>query len=396
MNRHLAVRIGFLFGVIASGCGGSGSEPTPSPLPSPAPTRVARLWLLAAVDDTDPAAPPRVVLLRSDDLGATWLSLADSGLAESTIAIDFRDAEHGVAAGGTVAQRTDDGGRTWLTQLDDPRRAPYPYLVLVGVHVDPSGTATTLGNVIDDRYVNAAAYESYVLAADGSPAQRTGRYTTALAPLVSTCVTASGHGLAVGGFRFTTANLAYSTTLGTLDGGATWDVLDEISGGGATWYGAACGGEQDFWRFGFVLVGGGPFGPPPATGLTIDHSIDGGLTWDGPVDRAGIGAASLSAGSFVDRETGWFCGWDDGGPVVLHTTDAGATLVRQPLPAGIIGDLSSISFLSDRIGAAAGSASGADGRSVPLVLVTTDGGSTWMRASSPPGTSYTMELDIVP
>ena len=149
--------------------------------------------------------------------------------------------------------------------------------------------------------------------------------------------------------------------------------------------------------FGFLLVGGGPFGPSPATGLTIDHSIDGGLTWDGPVDRAGIGAASLSAASFVDRETGWFCGGDDdGGLLVLHTTDAGATLVRQPLPAGIIGGLSSISFLSDRIGAAAGSARGADGRSVPLVLVTTDGGSTWLRASSAPGTSYTMALDIVP
>jgi photosystem II stability/assembly factor-like uncharacterized protein len=153
-------------------------------------------------------------------------------------------------------------------------------------------------------------------------------------------------------------------------------------------------GEQDFWRFGLLL--GGPFGPSPATGSTIDHSIDGGLTWDAPVDRAGIGAASLSAASFVDRETGWFCGLDDGGLLVLHTTDAGATLVRQPLPAGIIGGLSSISFLSDRIGAAAGSARGADGRSVPLVLVTTDGGSTWTRASSPPGTSYTMALDIVP
>jgi hypothetical protein len=36
------------------------------------------------------------------------------------------------------------------------------------------------------------------------------------------------------------------------------------------------------------------------------------------------------------------------------------------------------------------------GRIVPLVLVTTDGGSTWTRASSPPGTSYTMALDVVP
>ena len=395
MAPRLALRIGLLFGVIAGGCGGSGSEPTPSPSPSPAPPRVARLWLLATADDPDATAPARPVLLRSDDLGATWQSLADGGLAESTTAIDFRDAEHGVAAGGTVAQRTDDGGRTWITQIDDPRRAPDPHLVLVGVHIDPPGTASALGNVIDDRYVDAAAYESYVLAPDGSPAQRTGRDTTALAPLVSMCVTASGYGFAVGGFRFTMANLAYSTTLGTVDGGVTWGLLDTISRGAVTWYQASCAGERDFWRFGWVAAGG-PFDPPSAGSQTIEHSLDGGITWDGPVDRTGIGASLLGAASFVNRETGWFCSADDSGPLVLHTADAGATFVRQPLPLDTAAGLSSISFLTDRIGAVAGSTRDDGGRIVPLVLVTTDGGSTWTRASSPPGTSYTMALDVVP
>ena len=67
------------------------------------------------------------------------------------------------------------------------------------------------------------------------------------------------------------------------------------------------------------VAAGGPFDPPSAGSQTIEHSLDGGITWDGPVDRTGIGASLLGAASFVNRETGWFCSADDSGPLVLHT-----------------------------------------------------------------------------
>lgn len=392
------VALRLLLALVASACGGgSGSdpEPTPTPGPSPTPAREARLWVLAAVADPDPAARPPAVLLFSDDLGATWQSLADSGLAGTTTAFDFLDANLGVAVGGQVAQRTSDGGRTWTTVIDDPREPTGDHLSLAGVQLDEAGTAIMLGNVVNDNFLNASYYESYRLPADGSAVEQKRVDADGLARIQSMCTTLRGVGVGVGGFRFSTALLAYSTTLGTRDAGATWQSWETISGGGLTWYGTACAGEQDLWRFGGAYS---PLGPAPTASFVIDHSDDGGRTWDAPVDRDAIGGEPLSAGFFVDRSTGWFAGARGSAPLILHTTDAGATLAPQAMPAGVTGGLGAIAFVNERVGIAGGStvASSQTGGSVPLILVTRDGGAAWTVATLPAGLSYVLAVDATP
>ena len=397
--RHLLLTalLGLLAGLSAVACGssdGGAGAPTPQPsvAPSPTATPAPRLWVLATLDDPDPFARPRTVLLYSDDIGASWRSLADSGLADTTTSIDFLDSVRGVAVGGPTAQRTSDGGRTWTTQIQDQRQAPDPFLVLVGVHLDPSGTASVLGNVIDERYLNASGYAAWRLPADGSPPDRATISGSPIAALGSMCLTPSGVGVATGSFRFSMALVSYGTTLGTSDGGASWSVIDSIDRGAVAWYGTACAGERDLWRFGNFSTGGVIL-PSPSSGV-VDHSVDGGATWTGPANLGTSTGAFLASGAFVDRSTGWISGSSDAGPIVLHTSDAGESFSSQVLPAGVTG-VGSIAFLDERFGLAG--ASGIDGTTsaaTPLVIVTSDGGASWSAAALPAGVSGVQDVDV--
>lgn len=398
--RHLllTVLLGLLAGLSAIGCGGSdggSSEPTPQPsvAPSPAPTETPapRLWVLATLDESDPLARPRTVLLYSDDMGGSWLSLADSGLAATTTAIDFLDSARGVAVGGSTAQRTSDGGRTWTTQIQDRRQAPEPYLDLIGVQLDPSGTASVVGNIVDPNFLNAAGYAAWRLPADGSSPEKATISGEPLAALGSMCMTSSGVGFATGSFRFSMALVAYGTTLGTSDGGASWSVIGSIENGGVGWAGTACAGERDFWRFGISSTGGVIL-PSPSSAV-LDHSVDGGATWTGP---ASVGTSSgATAGAFVDRSTGWICcGSSDGGPTMLHTSDAGDSFSPQVLPAGVT-DVGGIAFLDERVGVAGGvGIDDTTSAATLLVIVTSDGGASWSKAALPAGLSGVQDVDV--
>lgn len=399
-RSSIASSLGLLVVLAAAACGGGSSSdpqatstPGPSPSPSPTPVREARLWVLASLADPDPLARPPAVLLYSDDLGATWQSLADSGLDGTTTAFDFLDASRGVAVGGGIVQSTTDGGRTWTTEFTDPSDPTGNHLELTGVQFDSSGTAIMLANAASDSYLNASSYVSFRLPADGAPIEKNRVDAEGGARIGSMCTTASGVGIGVGGFRFSIADLAYSTTLGTRDAGASWQVWDTISGGGLTWYGTACAGEQDLWRFGFAHR----TLDPSLGGFVIDHSEDGGRTWAGPVDRDAIGSGDLAAASFTDRSTGWFAGARDAAPLILYTTDAGATLVAQATPAGVSGGLGAIAFIDDRVGVAGGSfLDPVASRIAPLILVTRDGGEAWTIASIPPGLSTVVDVDVTP
>jgi photosystem II stability/assembly factor-like uncharacterized protein len=90
--------------------------PTSEPTPTPSTTARARLFVLANAEST---AFVRKRLIYSDDLGDAWEIPRNSGLSDDTVAFAFSDREHGVAVGGSIAQRTSDGGRTWTTQLRD-------------------------------------------------------------------------------------------------------------------------------------------------------------------------------------------------------------------------------------------------------------------------------------
>jgi photosystem II stability/assembly factor-like uncharacterized protein len=107
------------------------------------------------------------------------------------------------------------------------------------------------------------------------------------------------------------------------------------------------------------------------TGVIV-HTGDSGLTWKVQGDSSawtGHGAADVSA---VDAQTAWVALEDAGAGTdgaILHTTDGGATWVRQTIPAGLAGGIKGVKGLS-RDEAWAASLGG-------TILHTTDGGATW-------------------
>ncbi|MBM4244017.1 MAG: hypothetical protein FJ148_09400 [Deltaproteobacteria bacterium] len=334
------------------------------------------------------------VLLVSDDLGESWQALADTGLAPTALAVDFADAEHGVAVGWVAAQRTFDGGRTWITQLDDPRRPPAAFVSLAAVQVDARGDASVVGNVVYPRQDGASGYESWRLPADGSAPIRGEVSGQPLAAIRSMCLTSRGAGVAVGSYVREKLLATYGTTLGSSDGGASWNLLEDVTAGSVTWAGAACAGESDLWRVGTGSTGVGQL--PVLFGPAVTHSEDGGATWSGPANVADLGLTGTTAAAFADRRTGWLCGADARGPVIVHTTDAGASFARQTLPEAYSASCSRLAFADDRIGIVGGSAlDRQSGLKVPYLAFTTDGGATWRAASLPDGLEEIRDVDAV-
>ena len=393
--------IGMITTVAAAGCGsdGSGSGPAPSATPSPSPTATSRPRLLALAthpthEKPDDFTPRTTVLLVSDDLGESWQALADTGLAPTTLAFDFADAEHGVAVGLYAAQRTSDGGRTWTTQLDDPRRPPGEFLSLGAVQLDASGDASVLGSVVGPGLAGATGYESWQLPADGSAPRRGEVSGQPRAAIRSMCLTSSGIGVAVGSYVFDKLLSAYGTTLGS-DGGGAWHLIDDVVAGHFTWTGAACAGERDLWRVGTAFTGPGQ--QPILFGPAVTHSEDGGATWTGPANLADLGLTGVAAAAFANREAGWLCGSDASGPVIVHTTDAGATFALQALPGKHAATCSSLAFANDRIGIVGGRAFEPEtGARIPYLAFTTDGGTTWRAASLPDGLDDIRGVDATP
>lgn len=393
--------IGMIATVAATGCGsdGSGSGPAPSATPSPSPTATSRPRLFALAthpthEKPDDFTPRTTVLLVSDDLGESWQALADTGLAPTTLAFDFADAEHGVAVGLYAAQRTFDGGRTWTTQLDDPRRPPGEFLSLGAVQLDASADASVLGSVVAPGGVGATGYESWQLPADGSAPRRGEVSGRPLAAIRSMCSTSHGVGVAVGSYVFEKLLSAYGTTLGS-DGGGAWHLLEEVDAGHLTWAGAACAGERDLWRVGTAFTGPGQ--TPVLFAPAVTHSEDGGATWSGPANVTDLGLTGTAAAAFTDRETGWLCGSDASGPVIVHTTDAGVSFARQALPGKHAASCSSLAFATERIGIVGGSAFDQETEAtIPYLAFTTDGGTIWRAASLPDGLEYIRGVDATP
>jgi len=402
-----AAIVGMTVALAVAGCGSDGPGagpgptlgPTPGARPTPTPaTATPRLWALATratAPDQGPSTPRTTVLLVSDDRGESWQVLDGTGLAPTALAIDFVDAVHGVAVGLYAAQRTSDGGRTWTTQLDDPRRPPDAFLRLTGVQLADDGGATVLGSVVGPARDAALGYETWRLPADGATAVPGAVVASPVAAIESMCLTPRGAGVAVGSMVDERTLATWATTLGTDDGGASWRLVEQIERGNGVWSGTACAGERDLWRFGTFSTG--PMQLPVLFAAAASHSEDGGVTWDGPAAVGGLGLTSATAGAFADRRTGWVCGADASGPAMLHTSDAGASFVRQTLPEGA-GSCTTLAVAADGLGLAGGRGrspqSGApQGASL---VVTTDGGATWRTAVLPDGLDEIRDVDVTP
>ena len=119
-------------------------------------------------------------------------------------------------------------------------------------------------------------------------------------------------------------------------------------------------------------------------------TTDGGATWSAE-DASSAGGASLSSVCFIDANDGWAVGSDEYGAVILATTDGGVTWSAQD--AGLAGGdaiLSSVAFIDAEHGWAVGASFTSEpiGDS-PLILATSDGGATW--DAQDPGPVHTLQ-----
>lgn len=124
-------------------------------------------------------------------------------------------------------------------------------------------------------------------------------------------------------------------------------------------------------------------GYDPDGGVALS-SHDGGRTWE-------RGAVSplvwmLTSVSFVNADHGWAVGaLRVGGAAVVVTTDGGRTWELQTLPGGVV-DLNGVAFADEQRGWVVGAYNGANGGNrPPVMLATSDGGSTWISRPVPPG-----------
>lgn len=113
-----------------------------------------------------------------------------------------------------------------------------------------------------------------------------------------------------------------------------------------------------------------------AGGFAAHRSVDEGASWQ-PILASQL-PGGLQAVDFVDPATGWIVG----GSHVYHTTTGGADAspwTDQRAGAADDADLYDVAFVDARRGVVVGGdpAAREEGRSRPLVLVTSDGGEAW-------------------
>jgi photosystem II stability/assembly factor-like uncharacterized protein len=198
------------------------------------------------------------------------------------------------------------------------------------------------------------------------------------AQLQSVTSTDATHAWAVGYAIGTTRNSP--VILATNDGGATWKAQDASSAVNAaqlnsvTFSDAAHG-----WAVGY-----GP-NPPGAGGPVILATSDGGATWKAQDARSVANDALLFSVTATDATHAWAAGYAvvesatvGDSPVILATSDGGATWKAQDASsAGIEAHLKSVTFSDAAHGWAVGDATNHAGVSAPVILATSDGGATW-------------------
>lgn len=360
------------------------ADPVPSaPPPLPAPTPVPRhrgapaVWI--AGDSTSVTPGITGLLLRSEDLGATWETIRTAPGVTFTD-VDLVSARVGWALARGTVLRTEDGGATFDDRIDG--------LSFLGNDLAPRSLAA----VDERRAVMSVAVagddETLVFTTDGGetwqPALVEDAPGTPLARYRA-CLTSAGYGLAWRGDE----QIALSS-----DGGASWrlgpafdwrHVGDGFSSRGSGFNDArvACSGTSDLW----ILVSG-----RDARHETLWHSPDGGDTWENATSAVGAIPASLPVvGTFITSPScsGWLA-VEQAEPtfprvarvVILRSADCGRSweLLGAPFTPGDRESIAewplAIRFFDDATGVAV---------TAGAVFATTDGGVTWARTALPDG-----------
>jgi photosystem II stability/assembly factor-like uncharacterized protein len=165
-----------------------------------------------------------------------------------------------------------------------------------------------------------------------------------------------------------TAN-GYGTILHTTDYGDTWGrqgsstTIPNVYLGGVS-----AADDRNVW-----VVGNAAADLDQSYG-TILHTTDGGQTWTRQGSAGSIPEAGLSSVSAVSSQVAWAVGWQG---VILKTTDRGASWARQAAGMSPLVQFENVSAWDANVAWAVGQDSGYSGP--PLILHTSDGGTTWTR-----------------
>ena len=198
-------------------------------------------------------------IIATSDGGAHWYSQA-SGLRDALRAVDFADANHGIAVGDSeLIYRTTDGGFHWL-----PASAP----------AAPSGSLYGGVSYPDASHAWAVGMPYIIASQDGGKTWKIQRSERSTASLRAVSFADALHGCAVG------QNMAFSTK----DGGATWHKSNIDL---AELWGVALADASHGWAVGCdvfatyeVILGTstGGFGTAPTTRLASPLWQNGGAT----------------------------------------------------------------------------------------------------------------------
>lgn len=383
---------------LVTGCGGGGrgsDDAAPLATATPAPTATSPLEPSPTpIPSPEPAPPPAVLaagsssVMRSDDGGLTWATTPELHIGS---AIDFEEdvgwVVGSVVEGGQL-RHTTDGGRTWRQEgAELGTMSPFFFDV----------------DAIDERRAVIAGSDGDLLSPDwhrGPPAiffTHDGGTTWWRAELRGVdvpsiddvimrriCVTAAGHGLAVGA---DIENYTTSLVLVTHDAGATWKAPPAAPSSLLSAE-VECTGERDFWI------------ADASEGLF--HSSDAGATWrdlDGTLPEA----SPIRAIDFDDPSEGRLVTFANGALTLLQTRDGGAHWKSSVIPsASELRDVSGVGvdFHGGRGVVVLGNGQGftlPPARfSIGMALATADGGATWTETVFPEPINALSDVALLP
>ena len=338
-------------------------------------------------------------LLHTTNAGATWQTLTLPGAVNGYDTVDFVDAAHGWAGGPTnLVYRTTNAGKTW-TASRLPATGRYSSIVELD---------------FADRYDGWALTQDYwgaslVLATnDGGRSWRpvpTGQqFTTDICARSATNVWLIGSNgydyydlqtptlflhSTDGGFTWKTATVAgpampYTIGVGSASVCAVGDGILHSSDAGATWQAASSGQQYQFAAA--DAVSATDVWAVDTSGALL-HSTDGARFAEQPNPVQGSGA--LMGVTFPDANDGWAVGTGaEGGSVILHTADGGATW--GPQQSNLSGGLVGVDFLDASTGWAISDDPWGDDTAADVSLEhTTDGGATWIPQYIAAGADFT-------
>ena len=370
-------RAGIVFAIAASfaGCANGGGL-----------AGQARFWAATGTTPVCNSAGKTPLVVRSDDGGMSWITVASPGDADSRPPIQrlsFADRLHGFAIADFRLWRTGDGGDSWEDATEGLAAPGTDVIRVSDVAFTSFGRAIAVGIERISHNDGTSSFRPLLaLTLDGG-----GLWTRSEIPplgasrssdLSSACLSPSGLGLAVGSDVCRAMGCGQrggqggDLALVTTDGGTTWRDVTDLAGVGVG-SSAYCAGHNELWADKYYLYG-------------FAHSMDAGETWEDeslPVTEWEFPVNQRL--SFADSLHGWFTALAiaRSNEKLLATSNAGVLWAEQPLPPLSTDEiLNAVHFITVDVGVAVGG-SGLCQSEPAVAFATGDAGRIWTRGTLP-------------